>query len=812
MDDINKVFEKINKAEAILDELDRKRGENTGENSALAKLDKEYLSNIANARQTIVSIKEKLSKELAVRIREMDKCQEELALLDARLKVGEINEDEHQAKGRHLIERIKTLEHKVTDIQSLIAAKFAENIAPVIQSGKALVVAGPLVDNTPSEQQAAKTEKVEEEAPKKEEVKAVEKDLGLPPVVELPGPKTEEKERGAEAESPAEEKITETEKIDEKPLEAQEIPGAEPEQNVPEIMKKEEKKEAEKSGAATGKAKAPKIRRPSLHLHPLRTEAIPKVHLSMLDMMKKNRTLTTILAAIVLGLLAWGAIAIFIPKPGSNIGNIAPDFVMQLSDNKTSALSSFRGKNVIVVFWDRDFWDSQFFYVNGVQRKLYTPDRLNDLYDKYQNSDFAIIAVASGTNNNEVDQLIQNYGIRFPVIVDSFGKLRASYNVSYEPTYFFLDKSGVIRSRVEGPILNVSDFEQILYGVSSNSGIKQLKPPITDVLIQSVTEKSAVVNWSTDVPTSTQLDIDGTNILSVITPAPQTIHSLTLRDLSPATDYRVRILYNIDGINVSEHSFSALGNTIVSKRYLVTTSNVDTSPPEISNVSTSFITDSSITVTWKTDEPTTGVVNYGEDTNYGDSQTQIEPLSIWHTVKLDGLKSDTLYYLQLASKDASGKLTNLAIEPIQTQSTVEVASTVGKRAPDFSLYSLDGTRYTLGQFLGHPVLLNFWLEGCPACEGEMPLLQAAYDKYSRDQLVILTVNVHGDPDKVAFFIAQGKYTFPVLMDSEGNVDDIYKAPYFPTSYFIDSKGIIQQIVSERFQTIGEIDDALKKLQ
>jgi peroxiredoxin len=785
MEDINSVFEKIKKAGEILDELDRKRGDNAVENNALAKLDKEYLNNIANARHTLASIKEKLSKELAVRIVELDKCQEDLATLDARLKVGEITEEEHQAKGKHLIEKIKNLEQKVTDTHGLIAAKFAENIAPVIQSGKALVVAGPLIDTTPAPQKAVEPQEVEiDQVPDKE--------------------------------SPAEEKIAETGKIDGKAPEPEEIRAMEAEQEVPETMKNEEKKEPEKasmpSGADVKKAEAPKAHKPSLHLHPLKAQSIPKVHRSALDMMKKNPTLATILAAIILGLLAWGVIALVIPRPGYNVGNLAPDFVMQLGDNKTSALSSFRGKNVVVVFWDRDFWDDQFFSVNGVQHKLYTPGRLNDLYAKYQDSDLAVIAVASGTNNNEVDAMIQEYGIKFPVIVDSFGKLQASYNVSYEPTFFFLDKNGVIRSKVEGPIVNTSDFEQILYGVSKNSEIKQLKPPITDVLVQSVTVKSAVVNWSTDTPTTTQLDIDGKNILSVITPSPQTIHSLTLRDLWPNTSYRVRILYNVNNINVSEHSFAALADTIVSKRYLVTTSNNDTSNPEISNVSTSFITDTSVTVTWKTDEPTTGVVEYGKDTNYTDNETQIEPLSIWHTVKINDLDPATLYYMQLESQAASGKQASLAIEAVQTQSSVEVASTVGKRAPDFSLYSIDGTRYTLSQFLGHPVLLNFWLQGCPACEAEMPIIQQAYDKYTRDQVVVLTVTVRGDPDKVAYFLAQGKYTFPVLMDSEGNVDDIYKAPYFPTTYLIDSKGILQQIVGERFQSIGEIDDALKKLE
>ncbi|MHB8086184.1 MAG: redoxin domain-containing protein, partial [Dehalococcoidia bacterium] len=684
--------------------------------------------------------------------------------------------------------------------------------APVIQSGKALIVAGPLRDVTPPQKPVVPEEAEKVPVPVAESPEAEK----ITETIKKVEPEEAEKDLPPKVESQAEEKITGTEKSEEITPEKTEIGAMEPEKSVPETMNKEEKTQAEKESAPAGKhskkAKSPVGHKPSLHLHRLKAEKIPRVPVSALDMLKKNRTLTAILAAIVLGFLAWGAIALFVPRPGYNVGNIAPDFVMQLSDNKTSALSSYRGKDVIVVFWDRDFWDSQFFYVNGVQRKFYTPDILNELYTKYQGSDLAIIAVASGTNNHEVDSTIHDYGIQFPVIVDSFGKLRTNYNVSYEPTFFFLDKSGVIRSRVEGPIVNTSDFEQILYSLSKGSEVKQIKPPVTDVLIQSVTEKSAVVNWSTDSPTTTQLDIDGKNILSVITPSPQTIHSLTLRDLSPGTAYRVRILYNVDNINVSEHSFTALTDTIVSKRYLVTTSNNDTSAPEISNISTGFITDSSVTVTWKTDEPATGLVDYGIDTSYSDTETQIEPLSIWHTVKINGLQAGTLYYVQLESKDASGKQSALAIEPIQTQTVTEVASTVGARAPDFTLYSIDGTRYTLSQFLGHPVLLNFWLEGCPACESEMPLIQAAYDKYSRDQLNILTVNVHGDPDKVEYFLAQGKYTFPVLMDSEGNVDDIYKAPYFPTTYVIDSKGIIRQIFTERFQSIPEIDDALKKLE
>ena len=620
-------------------------------------------------------------REIAVKKTELDACRKELALLQTRLKVGEINLDTYQAKSKGLAEKIEVLEKKVLELQNLVNARPA--------------------GDTPIKESAMQIE-------------------------------------------------------DKEPL--------------------------------MGKREA-----------------------SLKDWIKKNRVLSIVIAVAIIGLLIWGALALFLPGSGSNVGKIAPDFVMQLGDDKTSALSSFRGKNVILVFWDRDFWDGQFFQVNGVVRKLYLPDKLNEIYSKYSRDELEVIAVASGTSNDEVDKLISDYGVSFPAIVDSYGKLRTEYNISYEPTYIFVDKSGIIRARVEGPIINLSDLEQILYNIGKNGEIKQVRPPITDVLIQSVSEKSAVVNWVTEKPTTTQVDIDGKNIQTIITPAPQTLHSLTLRDLWPNTPYHVRIVYNINNTNISEHSFSALSDTIVSRRYVFTASINDMSYPEISSISVGFITDSSITVTWKTDEPTTGEVDYGVTKEYTGTASQGDKMSIWHTVRVDGLKSGTLYYLKFRSKDVGGRETVQEIEPVKTQGPIETAPVVGKRAPDFTLETIDGNRYSLDQFHGRKVLLNFWLIGCAACEVEMPLLQNIYSKYNRDQLIILAVNVRGEPDKVKLYVGTEKLTFPVLIDSEGTVDNLYKPPFFPTTFFIDSNGIIREIRTERFQTVSEIDDILEDM-
>ena len=42
-------------------------------------------------------------------------------------------------------------------------------------------------------------------------------------------------------------------------------------------------------------------------------------------------------------------------------------------------------------------------------------------------------------------------------------------------------------------------------------------------------------------------------------------------------------------------------------------------------------------------------------------------------------------------------------------------------------------------------------------------------------------------------MAKENLKFPILMDAQGDADGLYRAPYFPTSYFIDTKGIIRDI-------------------
>jgi peroxiredoxin len=134
-------------------------------------------------------------------------------------------------------------------------------------------------------------------------------------------------------------------------------------------------------------------------------------------------------------------------------------------------------------------------------------------------------------------------------------------------------------------------------------------------------------------------------------------------------------------------------------------------------------------------------------------------------------------------------------EQTNTASNKKSSVEKGDIAPDFTLQTIDGKNYRLSDFHGKKVLLNFFATWCPPCKGEMPHMEEFYKQNKDDGIVVLAVNLttgESDPNNsLPKFISNYGLTFPVLLDRQGNIGDIYQAFSIPTSYFIDTKGVIQ---------------------
>ncbi|MED1471183.1 redoxin domain-containing protein [Bacillus salipaludis] len=124
-----------------------------------------------------------------------------------------------------------------------------------------------------------------------------------------------------------------------------------------------------------------------------------------------------------------------------------------------------------------------------------------------------------------------------------------------------------------------------------------------------------------------------------------------------------------------------------------------------------------------------------------------------------------------------------------TQTSASDGLEVGAKAPDFELKTLAGDKIKLSDLRGKKVMLNFWATWCPPCKAEMPAMEKFYKQKDKD-LVILAVNIDPQLD-VKGFVNKNKITFPILLDTDDQVNETYQILSIPTTYFINTKGIIE---------------------
>lgn len=114
-------------------------------------------------------------------------------------------------------------------------------------------------------------------------------------------------------------------------------------------------------------------------------------------------------------------------------------------------------------------------------------------------------------------------------------------------------------------------------------------------------------------------------------------------------------------------------------------------------------------------------------------------------------------------------------------------------APDFTVYDLEGNQVHLSDFIGKPIILNFWASWCGPCKMEMPDFNAAYMNYE-DKIEFLMINMTDGSretlETASSFIEEAGYTFPVYFDTDYDAAITYSASSLPTTYFIDSEGTL----------------------
>nr|MBI3613325.1 redoxin domain-containing protein [Nitrospirota bacterium] len=151
--------------------------------------------------------------------------------------------------------------------------------------------------------------------------------------------------------------------------------------------------------------------------------------------------------------------------------------------------------------------------------------------------------------------------------------------------------------------------------------------------------------------------------------------------------------------------------------------------------------------------------------------------------------------------------------------TVEPSWSMGERPPvtgmpaaDFTLMDLQGKPQSLSQYRGKVVLLNFWATWCKPCTTEMPAMQACYDKLRDKGFVVLAVNELEDAQKVAEHVKAYGHTFPVLMDKDNRVANMYGVYGLPVSVLIDEQGVVQEYIKGGLLTEPRILEMVERVK
>jgi len=118
---------------------------------------------------------------------------------------------------------------------------------------------------------------------------------------------------------------------------------------------------------------------------------------------------------------------------------------------------------------------------------------------------------------------------------------------------------------------------------------------------------------------------------------------------------------------------------------------------------------------------------------------------------------------------------------------------VGQMAPDFQLQQMDGSHFKLSDYRGkQSVYLIFWNTWCTYCMKKIPKLKHA-QAYLSDQIRVIAVNtgLKDSLKKMQRFKNEFQINYPLALDQNKQVTDLYGVWGTPTEFIIDINGVIQ---------------------
>jgi len=273
-------------------------------------------------------------------------------------------------------------------------------------------------------------------------------------------------------------------------------------------------------------------------------------------------------------------------------------------------------------------------FIQDVSNASTSQFRLFITWDKNTESDWIRYEIYRSTDGTNFSLLSTTTDINLNYILET--------NLTQGQTYYY-------KVRSVDDIINNSDYSTTVSMVAGGNPTDSVPPTISGVATSTPTINSVTITWSTDEISTSQV-IYSTNA-SVPQGSPtqgvsgySTSHSVTLTGLNASTTYYFKA-----------KSCDASNNCSESTIYQFITAAPDNTPPVVSNIQSSSITENSATITWDTDEASNSFVEYSTTAGFSSGTLQGDfAFTTSHSVVLQGLNASTTYYYKVRSADSSG--------------------------------------------------------------------------------------------------------------------------------------------------------------
>ena len=123
-------------------------------------------------------------------------------------------------------------------------------------------------------------------------------------------------------------------------------------------------------------------------------------------------------------------------------------------------------------------------------------------------------------------------------------------------------------------------------------------------------------------------------------------------------------------------------------------------------------------------------------------------------------------------------------------------------APDDEYPRLDGTRTSIAEYRGRPVVVNFFGSWCAPCKREMPALEQVHRDLG-DEVAFLGLNVRDPVERARALVDTTGVTYDIGRDPSGDLAREWGVTTFPTTAFVAPDGSVVRVHSGAL-TEGEL--------